>query len=419
MAGGNQNLQRIRALAEVTFGADTSASIADYFEVRAHPSQPDVARTMLKDDSLRQRSWEDRLDFVGPQTADFPLKMYLAASGIPLTDASTAPVSPRTGLGNVLQSVIGGYRADKGDVAAIGSTTAVLKATVGTRFKAGGAVIVPTGAANALEMREVKSVTGDDVTLKTLTSNALATGAAIHGCETFYPEDHEYVNGSLAFLIESIQRKDVWWLRGCQAVGGFSFDLPQGDKPTIDFKMKAAGFFHDTEAGTPVAGSLGAATYTDADPSVFFKSEIIWANAGATTRTVLDTYLVSIAPAWGFEPIPSVSGLNGIAGYFPTKAEPSMSGTLLVRVDAAAPYDETAIKTELTARTKKALFIQIGNVAGYIVGISVPCVQITGVKRAVGGSLRAWEISWKALEDESATDKTTALRRAPWRIHLA
>lgn len=421
MAGGNANLQRIRCIAESGgFGTDMSSTIvASGFEVRAHPSQPDIQRMMLKDESNRQRSWEDRLDFAGPDAADFPLKMYLAASGVPLTDASVAPSVPRTSLGKLGKSVFGGWRGDKGDVALAGSTTAIVKATVGTRFTAGGAIVIPTGAASALEMREIKSIATNDLTLKMLTSNALATAAAIHNCETIYPEDHGSITDSLAFLVESVQRKDVWWLRGCQAVGGFTMELPQGDKPTISFAMKAAGHYHDTEAGTPIAGSLGAATYTDADPSIFFKSEIQWQTAGTTTRQVLDTYSVSLSPSWGFEPIPSVGGLNGIAGYFPTKPEPCLTGTIVVRVDASAPYDETAIKTEWTARTKKSLFIQIGNVAGYIVGISVPCVQITGVKRAVGGSLRAWEISFKALEDENATDQTTAIRRAPWRIHLA
>lgn len=96
-----------------------------------------------------------------------------------------------------------------------------------------------------------------------------------------------------------------------------------------------------------------------------------------------------------------------------------MECTFVVRVDDASPYDETMIKTEWAARTKKRIFLQIGNVAGSIVGISLPCVQITNVKRAAGGTMRAWEITAKVLEDETATDKTTAKRRAPWRLFFA
>ena len=420
MPGGNQNLQRVRAITETTFGADMSATIvASGYEVRAHPSQPDIQKTMLKDESNRQRAWEDRLDFVGPEMAEFPLKMHLAGSGLPLNDAAVAPTVPRTSLTKIARSVFGGWTGDRGDLAAAGSTTAVINSTVGARFEAGGAIIVPTGVGGALEMREIASKATNALTLKTLTTNALGTGGAIHNTECIYPEDHGSILESLAFLVESIQRKDVWWLRGCQAVGGFTIETPQGERPTISFAMKAAGYLHDTQAAVPIAGALGAATYTDADPSVLFKSELLFGNSGSTARATLDTYSISFKPSWGFESIPTVGGLNGIAGYFPTKPEPSMECTFVVRVDDASPYDETMIKTEWAARTKKRIFLQIGNVAGSIVGISLPCVQITNVKRAAGGTMRAWEITAKVLEDETATDKTTAKRRAPWRLFFA
>lgn len=420
MAGGNQNLQRIRAIAESSFGADMSATIvASGFEVKAHPSQPDVQTTMLKDESNRQRSWEDRVDIVGPQGADFPLKMYLAGSGLPLDAAAAVPSVPRTSITKMFKSVLGGWVSEKGDTAGSGSTTAIVKSTTGSRFIPGGAIVVPTGTAGALEMREIASKATNDLTLKTLTSNALATSGAIHNCETVYPHDHASITDTLAFLVESVQRKDVWWLRGCQAAGGFSLELPQNDKAACTFAMKAAGFYHDTEAGTPVAGSLGSATYTDGNPPVFMKSEILWGTAGNTARAPLNTYSIKLAPSWGFESIPSVSGLNGQAGWFPMKGEPLMTFELEIGVDSSAPYDETAIKTELIAQTKKQLFVQIGNTAGNIVGISLPCVQITAVKRSAVGTRRGWVISGKVLEDENCTDKSTALRAAPFRFHFA
>lgn len=422
MAGGNQNLQRIRAIVESgSFGADMSSTIvASGFEVKAHPSQPDVQKTMLKDESNRQRSWEDRPDIVGPDSVDFPLKMYLAGSGLPLDNAATTPTVPRTSITKMFKSVLGGWWGEKGDVAAAGSTTAVVNATVGARFQAGGAIIVPTGAAGALEMREIASKATNALTLKTLTSNALATAGAIHNCETLYPADHASITDSLAFLVESVQRKDVWWLRGCQAAGGFSLELPQSDKPSTTFNMKGAGYLHDTQAGTPIAGTLGSATYTDGNPPVFMKSEILYGTAGSTVRTVLDTYSIKLSPSWGFEPIPSTgNGINGQNGWFPTKGEPLMTFEIEIGVDSTAPYDETAIKTEWPNGTKKQLFIQIGNTAGNIVGISLPCVQITAVKRSAVGTRRGWVISGKVLEDENCTDKSTALRAAPFRFHFA
>lgn len=415
-------LQRVRVLEESTFATDMSGSWGTAIDVRAiGPVDLDLPPNMLKDDSLRQGPWEDRLDFLGPRgRAKVALKSYLMPSGVPLNNASTAPATPRTATGRILKkALLDGWASDKGDLAVAGSTTTLLKATVGTRFSAGRAVCVPTGNGGAYEMRPVASVATNDLTVKMATTNALANGAAILNCETFYPGTPGLATG-LQFLIESAARKEIVWLRGAQLVGGFGIDTPQNQMPVLTMNVESAGWYDDAEVGTPVSGSaLAQATYTDADPQPFVKSAFLWQAAGTSTLQTLDTYEIKFTPSWGFEPVLAVDGENGIRGWYPTKPEPLGTLSFKIRVDDNASYD-TTLFTQWKNRTPMFALIQIGNTAGNIIGIELPNLQITSVQRiSQAGQLRGWAVTCKVRRDAYATDQSTLLRSAPWRLHIS
>lgn len=417
-------LGRVRVFEESTFGADLSASVGSFVDLRGiGPVDVQTPLGLLKDDSLRQRSWGDRLDILGPRGhGKTSIKSYLMASGVALDNAASAPATPRTAQGRVLKKAfMDGWVSDKGDLATAGSTTTVLNMTVGTRTGAGRALVLPTGAGGALEMREVASVAANAATLKQATSNAQTNGAAIYNTETFYPGAPGQA-GSLQFLIESAARKKIHWLLGAQLVGGLAIDLPSKGLPGLTYNIESADWKADGEVGTPIGGAaIAAATYTDADPLPFTKSYLFVQDASSSVAQSLDHYELKIGISWGFEEIPSVDvtrGVNGIAGWYPTKAEPLATVSFKIRVDDSSPYDEAYWRTRWQARTPQRVFVQVGNTLAQVVGISLPNCQITDLQPVTNaGSLVGWQVTMKALEDAYATDQSTLLRTAPFRLH--
>lgn len=422
MPAAISRLQRIRVFEESTFATDMSASIASFQDVRAiGPIDAALPPGFLKDDSLRQRPYEDRKDIQGPRgRAKFALKCYLMPSGVALTNASTAPAAPRTATGRILKAALaGGWFSDKGDLAVAASTTILVKATVGTRFSAGRAICVPTGAGGAYEMRVASGISVNDISLKMATTNAQTNGAAILNTETFCPGDPTILGG-LQFVVESPARKAIVWLRGAQLVGGFSLDIPLKGLPILTLNIEAADWYRDHEAAvsTPLNGSsIAAATYTDGDPQPFIKSTLLWGSAGVTTLGTLDIYEAKFTPSWSCLEVTAPDGPNGIRGWYPDKPEPLGTFMFKCRVDDASPYN-TGFFDDMVARTDKQALIQIGNTAGNIYGIDLSRLQIIDVQDiGVQGNVRQWQVTCKVLEDTNATDMTTRLRTALWRLH--
>lgn len=405
-----QGVTRVRVIKETTFGTDLSGSIASFKDVRFNTFDARLTQELLQDQRAVQRFYAEPMDVLGRKAAELTLGMHLEPLGTAIDNAAGALTDPNSAQGVLLKAMMGGWSYDAGSLCASGasSTGCTVTGGQGGRFLPGQVVFLPTGTGNTIEARVIKTRSTDAITWKVATSSSIGVGEAVYNSHTFHMTDDPAE--SLQFVVESNERDDIWWLLGL--AGGFSFDLPLNALPTLTASLRGANWKHDDDIGTPLGSvsSLAVATLTDGDPVPFISSEVLFEDATTTTRTPIDISAISISPNITFEPVSSPSGVNGILRYRARRQRPMITGSFTTYFETEGYWEKR------DARTKMALTVQVGNVAGKVVFVELPCVQITDVQRADSEGLIGQTVSFKAMEDEYATDQTLEKRRSPMRI---
>ncbi len=398
------------AAGSATYAQELSASIANFKDVRYRSAEATLTRDMLVDEHVNSTPYAQNLDIVSRRANELSVETDLMPTGTALAEGVT-PAYTNHALGIILKAILGGYEADQGDVEAGTSTTTQLDVTTsGARFAAGGAVGALVGG--NLEARSIAGIVGQALTPRVAFSAAPTAASAVYNAHTFYLTDDP--STSLQFVIETADRDDIWWLTGDQCTG-LSFDLSLTQLARMTLGLSGANYYHDTEVASPISGSpISRATLTDGDPIPFVDSSAIFvtAGAGATAITEIDCSTITVTPAITFEPISTPSGVNGIRRMKLRPAKP------ILTVEFTIPFEDISYFTQRDARTKKSLFIQVGNTAGGTALIDLPNLQIQNVQRSDSEGLHGLTVTCQALEDEWATDQTTALRRSPFRVHL-
>ena len=401
------------AAGSATYAVELSASLANFKAVRYRTAQATLTTDMLPDEHVNQTPYAQNLDIVSRRACELSVETDLTPTGTGLA-AAAVPAYTDHALGIILKTILGGYEADQGDVENGGtSTSSVMQVTTsGARWEPGTAVGAIVGG--VIEARSIESIAGNALTPRVQFSGAPDNRAIVYNSHTFYLTDDPAT--SLQFVIETADRDDIWWLLGNQ-LSSLAFDLTVAQLARMTIGLRGAKYLQDDEVANPLAvaePAITRATLTDGDPVPFVDSyaQFVTAASGATAITSLDVSAISVTPAITYEPITSPAGVNGIRRMKLRPAKPIMT------VEFTIPFEDEAYWTQRDARTKKSLFVQVGNTPGGTALIDIPNLQIQNVQRSDSEGLHGLTVTAQALEDEWATDQTTELRRSPLRLHL-
>jgi hypothetical protein len=405
-ASGRINLSRTRVAVESTLGADLSASIASFGDLRAlEASMPKLTPEVLKDGRMLQYVYERPFDQFGFRKSNgLTVKGNLYSTGQALTAAASVT---KTTQSKMLEVIAGGYNAAAGTAyASAGSTTGVtVTAGQGSRLPAGTIGWFETGSATGIfYARKIATRSTDALTWSIALADAMASGATILNSQLIYPT--QTPTGSLVWIVEGENREEIYQIAGCQ--GDLTLEWKNGAFPTWSTNQQWATWFLDTEFATPLGGSALAAASYDAGSTVAATSGgIIFTPAGGTVLTTPGIVEFSFNPGIKYQQRQSFNGVGGVAGYSLTPDEATC--TILL------PFDRT-YETARDAQTKYQLLAQAGRTAGRQLALELPCLQIVEVAPKTWNGLRYMELTCRCLLDENTGGQTTDLLRAPWRL---
>lgn len=332
---------------------------------------------------------------------------------------SDSPVYTDSALNVILKTVFGGYYAGNSELednsASSTATSVTVASTGGGQWSAPGGGVMATTIAGRLEARETDLRSGDVLTPKVGFSAAPTNQATIYNGHTIYLD--EAAATSLAFVVETADRDNVYWLLGMQCTSiSLSFTLGQVAK--LSFTFEGADWKQDDSVGTPIGGSaISVASFTDAAPPVYVNNQCFFCTGSEPytySTSLVHPSAVDITLALKWQAVPSPNGVNGILGWVLIPESPMASVTLTL------PVDSGNIKTYQAAQLAQTIYgfwMQIGNAAGNTVLISLPSLQITNVQQAESTpSLHGMQITGEAIEDQDNAG-TSAQYYSPVRIH--
>lgn len=415
-------IERLRGIQESSFAADMSGTMASFFEVPFNEGTLAMTLDRPPETPLhaQQRIGGYPVQVLLPKAATLSFTCNMETFSTKAT--STVPATSHW-LAEMLEAALGGSHLMTGTVITTGATTTVLPVSVATTVRPGACVGLNTGTGNALEMREVESKSGSDITIKLATSNAADDAATVLGTTTIFA--HTRMTGgdaiSMQFAVEGQNTQDRWLLKG-GALDSLTLALAPGQIPRMTFSWKFADWEQADGAATAgdlVGPVLGAATYANVNTIVQADSELRVQTVGTSTltSTLIEASTIEFRPNIMWEAVRTPSGTNTILQYVRTHVAPVVTGSIVL------PYEDA--QTWFTARddrTAKAVWYQIGSDTdeGGIL-LSAPNTRITSVARedvsGVGG--QRLEFDSHLDTDTTAESGFEALAESPFRISFA
>lgn len=411
------NIQRVSAFVESTFGADSSASRASFTDLPI--IEGSVRLTLSRDEldpgHLVQHIDEARERLLGKRRATLSFDVILAPTGTAATTSQSSITSP---VGLLLKAVLGGESLAQGSTSAAGSTASVINVQTGhgSRWSA-GRLMTWQNSSGLWEPREVEAVATDAVTTKRAFSGSPASTNVLLNAATYYMTASP--SQSLAMVVEGLESDDRWLLTGGQAEGGFTmtFDLTGGQFPKATFNFTFARWWAPGEYGTSLAGSLGTATYSAYSPIVAETGMFeVWTVGTATysASQLLPVSAVTIEPHSQFAPVTSPSGVNTIQEWKKVR-----NPDCPVQGSFTLPYEAATYWTARNNRDDVGIMYSAGTASGNGFAISVPTAQILNPQRvADAAGFAAQTVQFKGRRDTDVGSSTSDEAKSPFRIHL-
>ncbi len=341
----------------------------------------------------------------GVPSADVQMTIPLARTGI-IANASTASADHDDAAHlRALKIAFGGIRGNQqGSLVASGSSATgfTVTAAQGARFTAGGA-IGWVNAAGLMEMRAIKSVSGDAVVLKHALSGTPGVGNTIFNATTIFLDD----GGTHAqFRAIGKHTSDAWSIRGAQ-LKSISFSLTPGAIPTVTLGWKAALW----ENRGPV--TLAAANYVNHRKFSHNYSELQAQVVGTNTRNIQCIREFNLAMGLTYVEQTCTSGVNTIEEFVQQHTPSIGTGSF------SAYYNGQTWFNIWDAQTMYMLALAMIDGSQGGVMIELPSCQIGSVTSPTNaGGLAASAVSFETGLDTDATDQSTAIRRSPVKIHI-
>lgn len=395
-----------------SFAVDHSGTPGDFLPVPAQEGSmswtPD--RALLDPNLLQQYIHGRTLKVHGPRAASVSMTLPLAKTGT-LADASTASLGAAdSAFYRALKIAFGGIvSGQQGSTVASAADahTITVAAGHGTRFVVGGAICW-INSAGQMEMREIKSIAGDVLTLKHDFSAIPSVSAPIYNATSFYLHGgSSAIETSAQFIVEGAIAQDRWSIRGAQ-LQSIAINLPMGDDvPTLQLTWQACEYEY---LGS---GSLAGATYSNYLPIAFNHGELLVQSLATTARNIVKTPQITLNLGLSYIPLKSGDGTNTVFGYLQKHTPNIVSG------DFQTYYEDQTWFDAWTNRTLKNISL---NIMGTDFGIllAAPACQIGPVTspQSILDGILGHTVSFEGGLDQDTADQSNTRNRSAFRAHI-
>jgi hypothetical protein len=425
-------LARLRFLQESAYGVDGSGTLVNYDDIPGiiRTIKPKRAETMVQPGHVIQRLDQRSIGVPMPRNeTEFAFDTNLETF---TTKAGSAVAATQHWLGKMLECGLGGKQLSTGTtISGTGSTTTVVNVTSAASFRAGGALAIVNASTGKLEIRVIKSIATNAITLKMALGAAPTTaGVTVYGAATYFLHNHpngaEPIYGQ--FLYEGYNPYDRYMLPG-GAFKSFGFSgLEPAGIPRINWVWQHPTWLPADGTNTVAnlrAVDLGRATYTNINLSTVRDADCrLRPLSSSALPAFLHATKVDVAPNIVYDALRTPGGgLLGstVSGYRRKEVyeEPVVRVSLEVHQENNSTLDDYhANATEL------AFTEQIGSTAakGGVL-IEVGRMQIMEPPDWVDiGAVKGKSVVLQALDDTDATPAggatalETALTQASLRI---
>jgi hypothetical protein len=321
-------------------------------------------------------------------------------------------------VGRLLKICMGGEALGTGTTIQSTSTTTVLNCTSATNIAVGSAVACATGPGGLLEYREVKSKSGNAVTLKHALSSIPANGSVVYSCATYYLHGTSGDQTTyLQLIVEGLYSGDRYLLRGGW-LDSLSIELGPAQRPMLSFAWKFADWRQadgtQTVANLVGAGVLGFASYANNTTIVLADSEFRQQTVNTTTiGPIIDASAIEFAPQIKFTTARAPGGLNTFKQAIRDSVHPVITGSF------TCPFEDNTWLDAHANQTAKAFWLQVGMTAGKRgILLSAPTTQVKDVQTAIVDGVINQKVNWIGRLDEGTSGDTSNLARSAARVHL-
>jgi hypothetical protein len=413
------NVQRARVYDEGNFATDgTTASIANFKDLPFIEGTMSVTleEPMETPGHVQQHMDAQPLKVALPKRAKASFEINLAGLGL----ASGGPRA-QSALGLLLKVGLGCEVLSTGTAITTGASTTSLPTSDASGLDKGAAIAVATGTGGRLEMREIKDVSTNTLTLKHATTNSAANSSTVYAAATYTASTPAGtgIADSLQLLIEGLEPQDRFLLLGGQ-VESVTFSFANGAIAKMTWNWKFANWLDSTDTGGTITAALAHATYSNTVPVVIKDSELRIYTAGTTSisGTEMNAAEYEITLNLSYTEHMAPGGTNNIVRYVRQRAVPFVSGAFTIPLEDLTWWDAKA------AKTVYSFSLQLGSsptaTTGGGVLITAPAIQITDVQKADMNGISGVRVSWEGTIDSDITSPTANddLHIAAFRIHL-
>lgn len=402
----NSKIERMRVAQETTFGIDLTGSLGSFSEVPfIEGSSAPILNIPVETPGHAQQLVDGYpLGVHLPKNAQLTYQCNLET----FSTKATAGVAPtQHWLGYMLECALGAKSLTTGTAITTGASTTVAPVSVATTIHPGCALGFNTGTGGAMEIREVKSKSGSNITLKHALSGSPSNAAGVLGSATYFC--NPYTTGAefkgIQFVCEGQNTEDRWRLNG-----GWLDSLTLTTQPGGIVRANFGWNFADwdkldgsSSSGDTVGDTLGVSTYTNTNTLVLMDSEFRSQTVGTSTiGTLLHASTIEFRPNIRFAAPRTPAGVNTVLQGVRVHTAPVLSGSFVL------PYEDETWRTARDNRTQKALWLQIGSstTTGGVL-ISAPNVQIVNVQRVDVEGVINYRVDWVARLDADTTAEST------------
>lgn len=397
-----------------SFAVDHTGTLGDFKEV---PFVEGSLRLTLSKPTQSPMHLQQHIDGY-PKEVFLPKEAKLDFA-INIEGLTTRPTgaAAQGGLGRLLKIILGTETLQTGTTIndAAATTTSFVVTSAAGLIK-GGAIGLATGAGGALEIREIKNISTNTVTLKHALSNAPSNSSTVWAAATYTLGSGDGDTATSAqMIVEGLEQDDRWLLIGGQ-IESLNMELTPGQIPKMTGTLKFANWLHGGDTSASLIGSaLGTSTYTHNHTHVIKDSEFRVLENGTTSisNTLLQVPALSFAPNLSYVAHRTPAGTNTVYQWIRARTAPVISGQFSLTFDAETWWD----RRDASAGYCVALQIGTSSSTGGVL-ITAPTVQVTDAQRIDLDGIAGQQVSWKGRLDEDITTATTDAHKSAFRIHI-
>lgn len=381
-------------------------------------------RDMVEPGTLQQRGDAQELKVFLPKLGTkMKQKFNLCTAD---TRAGNGVAATRTWMTRIFEIMFGGpqYQGTGNVVSGGSSTVTTVDLDDASDFAVGGALGI-VNSVGVMEMREIKSISGDTITLKLALSEAPSDTDVAYSCYSLGPDPLMRANTWLQAAAEGFGQEDKYLLRGGQ-MESLAITIDPGTicAGEIGWKFGTWDLADGVATTMDLTGAvLGLATYADINEVVAMESFLHVHPVGTTT--LAGTQLQPSSIKWEFklqwDDIRTVSlqTLSGFQRVVPQERA-VLSGSFII------PLEDNTWFAYQEARTALAVSLQLaGSPTRGGLLFTAPTVQIDNVVKVPVNGIVGQEVFWTARLDTEAdltgltagTDPYERARQAA-RIHM-